>query len=362
MPHDPNILSMIETNDVKSIKALSMNHPDQLINAINDAGETYFHVATRKLLVKDGVYDLDLLEELLNAGIDPAVPNQKGNTALDQVEDLNCLDSEVGHPPLLRCIDNTPPLKRLFDVLLANPKVNKNCATKNGMSAICAAGYNGQPDMLKKLINVGANIYLGYKNYNPLAMAITKRSNELNAETRKKLGDCISLLLENYVGIGASFNLNPFDDKDIKAIEGIDFTDRILLGAKIHDRFKEVNRTLKKALFTVDNFIAKLPAEQNLALVEVNKIKDICNTIATHCKEYDKDMYQRIFNIIQDLEKLSQRLNAANEPAKKEEKKEGFSGLFKIFKSSKSAASNSQSNSSSPSIGAPSTLQPPKKG
>lgn len=302
MPHHQNIIKAIMDNDAKTLHQIliSLKLSKEDINALDDNLNSYFHIAAKRLLRGDSPSDFYLLQLLLEYGIDPTLLNKEGKQALE-LGDVNTLDYENHWTPLLTAVHRALP--DLFNLLIHCKAVDLNKSSQDGLSPVAAAAFNRpNPEMLDALIKAGADIFIGYGKgqLNPLHMAFSEYNDNLrDKEFYDNLLACINILLENYAGIGFSFYAYK------EATTKFNFTDKLVFGCNIDDRYKKLNSTIELAIRTIDQWERKL-SEKNLNKAEeYEKVRNVCLKIARACNNTDQEMFQRVNNVLEELNKKS---------------------------------------------------------
>ena len=346
MPHNQQILDAIDKNEYHTVRGL-LTHDELLatqaaeeaevelpaadaqkarpINAQNEKGETYFHVAVRKLLKPGAPYELNVLEELLKLGIDTSIrdysgQDNRGRTALEGVDLDYCWSDQDSPTLLIRVI--TASLPHLFKLLI-NSSADIDKTEKRGNSPVCECVFSGQPEMLQQLIDKGANIFVGHGRYNPIEMALYTKSKPMLSDTQrclKNLPQCISILLKNGAGLGVDLRSYRYGIADMP------FNGTLLLGAIIDNHIKQLNPSFKKAIFSVNKYATKFPSYE-----EVKKIREYCNKIMTDClkQQADRDKYDRVSKIILALDAKFPGLNAVPVSAPTQEKQDAKTPVSK---------------------------------
>jgi ankyrin repeat protein len=336
--HHPEIIAAINNHQPDLLTRLLTAHSP---HALNSDGNTYLHVAAVKYLMEGAPYGHDILEILLNAGVDPNVKNQKNKTAFE-CGNINCRDGNVHCTSLQHAVRQNLP--HLFNYLMNLPGIEINKTSKDGASPVCDAAMFAKPEMLKALISAGANIYVGYDSsgkHNPLLMAMTQKTTNKSPE----LTLCITILLDNFAGIAIELSEDDLID--------IDFTNKVLLNASyaldliedLSEQLVKKNPTLGSAIKTKDD-LAQAVLNKKISTEQLQAIKKACLAI----KAQKGKEGERINELVRFIDK--------NWPAHPPQP-QSTPGLFSRLFGSKRIVQPSSTSPISPSAQSPSTNQKP---
>ncbi len=334
MPHNPHILTAIENHQTKElINYLSDPITYGDANAVDENGNTYFHIAAKKYLVEGiRVFGHDILEILLNAKIASTIQNTEGQKAFDLC-DINSRDGITSCTHLQHVIRQNCPL--LFDALL-QAKVNVNKSNKDGCTPVCDSASEGKITMLNTLIQNEANIYVGYGPsdfYNPLLSAIaalhranTESNNPVNKEDLKL---CINVLINLHAGIFLSFNEEQ--------MKNIDLTKKVFIGSNLKTKSPEIITTVGQLIYYYEN--------DKISDAQLAEIKSACEQIKISLERtkntLSEDMAYQIPQFESLLARLTRTINSLAEmPADKKLNKAVES--HGIYKDSSAAQSSTE--------------------
>lgn len=372
MPYNEQIEAAINSNDSKSLRNCLIDIADtpQEINALNDNNDSYLHLAAKKLNEATDPSYLYILELLLEYGVNPAFRNRQDKSAFELCH-LNQLNFKPS--PIIR--STQIPLPHLFNLLIENG-VNVNHPSDTEISAVCvASAMTPDPKRLAKLLERGADIFIGYGNgFNPLAHALNRlddlcQNQKLTETDRNKndlvasLQSCISLLLTQYGGIGFSFSAFK------AAVRNINFEGKVLIAAEFNERIIAEIPSLKKSIRNIHQLDIMLKTKQNPG-DELKKIKLICLKIARSCSDNDKKMLIRVTSFLAELDRKwpelkSIHLSKENKPDEDDQRQVNpktnviskLHGLFKDLSSSRAST-----DSSKPAPGSSQSNTPQAKG
>jgi hypothetical protein len=242
MPHHPEILSAIEAHQLIKLAELLSQPAIYSFDALNENNETYLHIAARKFLNGGAIYGLDIIEHLLKLGTKPGVVNIAGKTAF-QCGDVNAVDGQYGCTPLQHTVREYPKLSALFEELVrCGADVNK--PGNDGRTPLSDAAYFCKPELMARLVQRGANVYLGYGVnkvlHNPLQDALESKIGS-SAERQAN----IHFFLDRHVGIALRFNENDLNE--------VDLSGKVLIAADLPENIAKHNPSIEKAIRTFDS-------------------------------------------------------------------------------------------------------------
>lgn len=182
-PEANSLLQMVQQGDLNGINSLLEKSPD-LIHATNAEGYTALHLAARP--GSDGVLRLKvdysrIVEFLLEHGADVNAVNEAGETPLHMVTSYVVPPHPEKHKHRVMPVGSVGGLpyeivfperqmRSLRAILRHKPPIN--AASENGLTPLHLAAFRGHADMVKQLLESGANDKAVTKNgMTPLALA-----------------------------------------------------------------------------------------------------------------------------------------------------------------------------------------------